>query len=165
MTTPDNTLQIQLTKGYTTQIDAMDIDLCEKKWHISGCIGHIYAARGGGNNRQYLHRVILERIIGRSLNVNEYVDHVDRDTLNNKRENLRLATQSENMRNSTKRSSNKSGYKGVSWAARESKWCARITVQYKGIHVGYFDTPEKAALAYNAAAIRLHGEFARLNDV
>jgi hypothetical protein len=87
------------------------------------------------------------------------VDHINGNPLDNRRQNLRICTQKENSRNSIKKRTNTSGYKGVSWFKRDKKWRAQIKVNYKAIHLGYFDTLKLAKQAYNQAADRYFGEF------
>lgn len=91
------------------------------------------------------------------------VDHIDRDGLNNRRDNLRYATHSQNMANRATMASNTSGYKGVTWRAQRNKWIAKIMLDGHSKYLGHFDNPTDAAIAYNLAAIRYHGEFAYLN--
>ena len=91
------------------------------------------------------------------------VDHRDGDKLNNRRGNLRKATQSQNSKNTLLAKNNTSGFKGVSKAAG-GRWRARITVERKEIRLGVFDTKADAAAAYDAAALQLHGEFASPNS-
>ena len=92
-------------------------------------------------------------------------DHVDGNVLNNQKENLRRATKAQNCQNQRKHSKNTSGYKGVHWNAHAKKWQALIMANYMREHLGYFKTKEQAALAYNEAALKYHGKFARLNEV
>jgi hypothetical protein len=94
-----------------------------------------------------------------------FVDHKDQNKANNKIENLRPATKSQNNCNTKLRKDNKSGFCGVHWHKATNTWAAQINVNNQGLHIGLFDDKEKAAIAYNEAAIRLHGEFARLNKV
>lgn len=90
-------------------------------------------------------------------------EHRDGDGLNNRRNNLRVATHPQNCKNQRKRVTNTSGFVGVHWHARLRKYRARITVNYQRISVGCFDSAEEAARARDAKATELHGEFARLN--
>jgi hypothetical protein len=90
------------------------------------------------------------------------IDHRDTNGLNNKWENLRQATCSENAHNVPARRRNTSGFKGVCWYARDSRWKAQIAVNGRNLHVGYFDKIEEAAAAYATAAEKHHGEFARV---
>ena len=91
------------------------------------------------------------------------VDHRDHNTLDNRRENIRICTHAENMMNRQKGSGSKP--KGVSEFKRTEKLRARIKVKGKDIHLGYFDNEDDAALAYNVAALKYHGEFACLNII
>lgn len=97
------------------------------------------------------------------LNSNAEIDHRNRDKTDNRRFNLRECTHKQNMSNMPKFKTNKSGYKGVSYCKKSGKWLAQITHNYKSIRLGYFDAPEKAASAYDEAAIKYFGEFANLN--
>ena len=90
----------------------------------------------------------------------EQLDHINRDRRDNRLVNLRPASQSQNSCNGSLRSTNKSGYRGVSWEKRKRKWQARIVKDGKQYPLGYFDTKESAYDAYLEAAKRLHGEFA-----
>lgn len=92
------------------------------------------------------------------------VDHIDGNTLNNKIDNLRLASGSQNCQNTRRRSDNKSGYKGVSWDGINAKWVARIRIpggKYKNL--GRYATPLEAHRAYQVAANETFGEFARVS--
>ncbi|MDT4872900.1 AP2 domain protein [compost metagenome] len=90
------------------------------------------------------------------------VDHRDGNKLDNRRGNLRQATQGQNAKNTRLARNNTSGFKGVSRTA-EGRWRARITVDRKEIRLGVFGTPEEAAAAYDKAAKQMHGEFASPN--
>lgn len=92
------------------------------------------------------------------------VDHRNGNGLDNRRSNLRLATQAQNMSNRGRPTNNTSGYKGVS-AGRLGGWRAYITSRGKRLDIGTFASKEEAAEAYNAKALELHGEFARLNEI
>src|SRR5690606_19356654 len=95
----------------------------------------------------------------------DHVDHIDGNSLNNSKANLRVCNHSQNQANARLRTDNTSGYKGVSFLASNNVWVASIKIRGKQTYIGRFNTPETAALAYNEAAIRLHGEFARLNVI
>lgn len=162
------TVEIPLTKGYVTIVDAIDAELLEFKW--TAMIGenyrqYAYRKTGGRrNNKQvYMHRVILERILGVTLTRNQKCDHKDGNGLNNCRSNLRLANSYQNAQNSRRRTDSTSPYKGITFDKSKNKWKADIRVNGVTHRLGYFDTPETAYGAYCAAAIKLHGEFARLD--
>ena len=91
----------------------------------------------------------------------EQIDHIDLDRSNNRIDNLREATHSENMCNSSLYANNKSGFKGVYWNKKLRRWMARIGVSGKLIYIGLFDCPSVAHDAYCEAAKKYHGEFAR----
>lgn len=148
---------IPLTQGYITLVSDADFPaLSEFKWRYA----HGYAARtvrcpDGKCTVVYLHRQLLDPPVGFQ------VDHVNGLALDNRRENLRLATPAENVRNRALSGHSVTGYKGVSAAG--TRYHARLKVNYRSISLGYFDDAEMAALIYDAAARRLHREFARLN--
>ena len=103
-----------------------------------------------------MHRQILVPGYGQE------VDHINRNPLDNRRANLRLCARSENAHNQGKHRDNTSGYKGV-FAYRPGMWRARIMADGAVHHLGVFVDPVEAALAYDRAAIELHGSFAHLN--
>lgn len=146
-----------------TLIDECDADLVSFRW----CLASGYARRtvASVKSKPYvvLHRIVLERILGRQLKPGELCDHMNGNTLDNRRENLRLAAKSQNMRNSKKRANSASPYKGVSFTKQNKKnpWRAEIRVNGKPIFLGYHQTPEKAYAAYCEAAKTYHKEFAR----
>jgi hypothetical protein len=89
------------------------------------------------------------------------VDHIDTDRSNNAWTNLRDSTRQQNSCNGPMRSTNTSGFKGVTRCG--NRWTAYITANYRRTHIGCFGTPEEAHAAYVEAAKRLHGEFARVD--
>jgi len=93
------------------------------------------------------------------------VDHEDRDTLNNRKSNLRLATRSLNNANSKMRKTNTSGFKGVSWCKQKGKYIGQIAMNNKHFYLGCSDDPIELAIKYNEAALEHFGEFARLNEI
>jgi len=92
-----------------------------------------------------------------------FTDHIDGDGLNNQKYNIRACTSEQNGRNSRTPKNNTSGYKGVSWRKEKKDWLARIMVSGKSVHLGCFEKKSDAVVAYNEAAKKYHGEFARLN--
>jgi hypothetical protein len=155
------TVEIPLTKGYTAMVDAVDADLAEHKWYAMTSSTTPYAYRKQYPSRKCigLHQVILERMLSRNLQQNEYPDHINGNGLDNSRGNIRLATKSKNAMNAKTSRRNKIGLKGV--APAKKKWGAFIKVKNKTIHLGTYDTPEEAHEAYKRAAIEHFGEFAR----
>jgi len=150
---------ITLTQNKFAVIDDTDRDLSMFKWYAEKTAkGDWYAARKP-NEHVYLHRSIMERILERVLDRSEIVDHIDNNGLNNLRNNLRIATHEQNLHNGRKHRDGSSQYKGVRWHTRDNRWEARI----KNTFIGYFDSEEKAALAYDKKAVELFGEFSYLN--
>ncbi len=92
------------------------------------------------------------------------VDHVNGIKIDNRLIDLRVASHAENCRNQGISRNNACGVKGVHWHIRRRKWAASIRLNWKLHHLGYFDTIEAAAAAYNEASLRLHGEFGRLTE-
>jgi hypothetical protein len=93
------------------------------------------------------------------------IDHLDGNGLNNQRNNLRICTVSQNSMNRNKTVKNKSGFKGVIWWERNNTWKAEIRHNKNKIYLGYYKNIIDAAKAYNAAALKYHGEFANLNKI
>jgi hypothetical protein len=156
---------IPLTKGQYALVDDEDYEhLACKPWGAANPHGTGYYAmrkekRNGKMVAVYMHREIMTPPDGMT------VDHIDGNGLNNQRGNLRFATGHEQMWNRPLVRSNKSGFKGVSWYKQKGCWQANITVWNKQKFIGYFEDKIEAAKAYNDAAKRLHGEFARLNAI
>jgi hypothetical protein len=157
------TVEIPLTRGYVAIVDAKDADLAELKWyaHFSGNSPYAQRRQPEGMRPKtiLLHRVILGRMLGRKLVSAEIADHINRNTLDNRRSNLRLATPQQNQQNKGVQRNNTSGFKGVSRQKRSGKWKAEIKSGGKKIWLGEFDSPEEAYVAYCKAAKELHGEF------
>jgi hypothetical protein len=165
---------IVLSGGVTTLVDDEDYAYLKSfKW---------YLANGYPAAKQYINgkrkTVIMSRII-MNAKEGEQVDHIDRNTLNNQKSNLRFCTQSQNMMNKTPWGSSK--HLGVTRRTSKSKYINRhgeevvyiskvkyiAEIRVKGFrkYLGCFTTEEDAALAYNKAAIEYHKEFANLNII
>lgn len=99
-----------------------------------------------------------------ALRVGPLADHASGNGLDNRRSNLRSATNSQNNANARKRRGTGSRYKGVSWRADKQKWRAYLVENGKQIFLGYFLTEETAAMAYDQAAKIRFGKFAKLNS-
>ena len=117
--------------------------------------------RNKNSNQIYVHTLVANAFVENPDN-KPCIDHKDQNKHNNCADNLRWATQSENCMNKPKRGGS-SKYKGVSWDTRSSKWCAKITVMYQSIHIGYFVDEEEAARAYDAYIIQHLADFGILN--
>lgn len=156
---------IPLTRGFVAVVDDEDYQrLSVHPWHANvKNHGRVYAERfsrhpDGRKTSIRMHREIL----GAPPGVD--VDHRDRDGLNNRRANLRLATNSQNRANSKKRADGvTSPYRGVHLHKRLGKWAAQIRVDGDHRHLGVFAAAEDAARVYDAAAFAAWGDFARLN--
>jgi hypothetical protein len=146
-------LGINAKDGYAT-ISAQDKWVDSYNWYL-GKNG--YPATRLSGKLMTLHRLLLAPPIGIGI------DHVDRDKLNNTRENLRLCTQQQNSWNSSIKSTNTSGYKGVSYNKRLRKFESYIVYSGKRKVLGNFNSAEEASVAYNKAAESFFGEYANLN--
>lgn len=165
----ENTIvEIPLTRGYVAIIDAIDVDLIRFKWFAIHSTDELfYAGRNiikpsGKRGILFLHHVILERLTGKPIQEGEYADHIDLNSMNNTRANLRVVSNSLNQHNRRRQSNNTSGYKGVSFHKKTQKWTARIGINGEIINIGIYETPEEAYLAYCKKAIQLLGDKARL---
>jgi len=144
--------------GYAAIIDIDDYWLVNQyRWRVK---------LDKSRNPAYVHsgaaygpRIILHQLITGLKGV----DHIDRSGFNNRRKNLRPATTSQNKRNSESYRNSSSQYKGVHWNKSCKKWHAQIVHEGKNHYLGVFDSEIAAAMAYDEAARRLHGDFARPN--
>lgn len=157
--------EIQLTNGGVALVDDEDFEMINKyKWFAHKEGNTFYAWRHIKKGmRQYgmvkMHRQILNPMD------HEQVDHVNGNGLDNRRANIRVCSNSQNMMNQKIRSDNSSGFKGVSYHAQNKRWRATINLNGKQISAGCYATPKEAAIAYNRKAIELFGEFARPNVI
>jgi hypothetical protein len=148
---------IPLTKGKVAIVDPEDADLAQWKWYSNKG----YARRNVKNNPLFLHRVVLERKLQRSLQPGMMVDHINGQTLDNRRANLREVTRTQNARNSQLQKNNTTQYIGVSYNKRQGRYLARIGSD--GKLLGIFETALDASFCYDKAALAQWGEYARLN--
>ncbi len=156
-------IEIPLTKGYVAIVDDdCPPEILAQKWcaHVNNRSGKVYVVRNilNGDGRycmRLLHRAIMSAPAGFE------VDHIDGDGLNNQQSNLRLCTRAENMQNQRRQTDTASGFKGVH--RNHNKWRARIKTSEQSLNLGTFESKFDAARAYDEAAIRLFGEFARTN--
>lgn len=158
--------QIRLTNGGVALVDDEDFDRINQHswWSVKNSENCYYAARHDPKSPKRslirMHRFILNAKQG------QVIDHKDGDGLNNCRSNLRICSQKQNCLNRRTRVDSKSGVKGVKRficnGNDSGKWIARIQAPFGRKYLGLFDTIEDARNAYNSAALKYHGEFARL---
>lgn len=162
---PEGAKIILLTRGKVTLVDEQDYESLSKfTWH---CTNNGYAARrlrdweDTENSLVLMHRVILKVPIGK------YADHIDMNTLNNRRSNLRICTNSQNMFNSLHKKPNIVGFKGITIDTRPFRkqltYRVQIYINGKNTTVGYFTDLKLAKQAYLETAKKHHGEFARVS--
>lgn len=150
---------IYLTQGQAAKVDDADYEwLCQWKWHAfyAPNTRTYYAKRAGPIPG---HLVSMSRSLLGITDSKVQVDHRNGDTLDNQRDNLRVASNAQNTKNRKRHKNNTSGVKGVD--RHEGKWRARIMAGGKSLCLGHFNTAEEAHEAYKAKASELHGEFAR----
>lgn len=153
-------IEIQLTRGYVAIVDDVDSDLAEMKWCYCGKDNIGYAWHRKGYQYEWLHKLILERILNRPLEKGELGDHINNNRMDCRRSNLRLATYSQNARNRPEQRDRLSKYKGVSKKKRSKKWESLFRINGKVTWLGNFATDIDAHRAYCIAALTHHGEFA-----
>lgn len=155
----DGTASVPLTRGAVAIIDVVDIERVAK---------HSWCLDRAGNRLDYA----MTRINNRSVRLHRYissppdglhVDHVNGNGLDNRRENLRLCSHRENLRNQRPQEGTVSGFKGVTVNKGSRRWRAKIVIDDREVLIGTFNDAESAARAYDAAALEMHGEFAHLN--
>lgn len=150
------TVCIPLTRGKHALIDAADYAVVSKLgWRlVAKSDGRFYAA--ANHTCKLMHRLIL------GASESQVVDHRNGNGLDNRRSNIRISTVSENRANSAKRKDSNLPYKGIG-RTRTGRWTAQVAFYGKRYRTPTFATPLEAALAYDALAIRVQGEFARPN--
>lgn len=155
-----------IIKSHTVIVDDEDAEFVKsRKWNVKVLpCGRSYAytnIRHHGKRYQImLHHCVVGRIKGIDI------DHKNRNSLDNRRENLRFATRQQNSCNSQKRRTQTSSkFRGVCWNKRDQKWKAYIKHHQRRISIGNFTAEVAAAKAYNVKSLELHGEFASLNII
>lgn len=152
--------EILLTRGASTKVSPEDFEyLSQFSWCL-GAKGYATKAlprQGSPQKRIRLHNLLLNPPKGM------LVDHINRDVLDNRRENLRLVTLEQNQQNAGVRKDSQSGFKGVSWNSHDRCWIATCQANNKRRFLGRFNDKLDAATAYNFAAHELHGPYAVFN--
>lgn len=150
--------------AYVIIIDLEDFNLYQLgSWTYSkqkdriSCI-HRNNSKNNVYGYRHLHRLIMKAGPG------EIVDHINGNPLDNRKENLRITNSLGNCRNRRMNIGNKSGYKGVHFH-KNGYWVSQIQDRGEKIHLGIFLDKKEAAKAYNEAALKYHGEFARINEI
>ena len=155
---------IPLSQGRFSIVDDEDYEMLLNlsKWIF--CAGYAASLEKTNQPKPRYRFISMHRLI---INAPQgyVVDHINGDKLDNRKENLRICTHSENLKNQGKRKANTSGYKGVFWHTRMNKWIAKLYSDRKCIHLGYFDCRIEAAKAYNNGALKHHGQFANINQI
>lgn len=141
-------------------VDDEDFDELNKhKWHATKIGNTFYARRQVYSKTSKKIRILMHREIMNTPPGME-TDHIDRNGLNNCRENLRICTKAQNRLNQGPMKNNTSGYKGVSWASWMGKWLVQISINGKQKKMGYFSSKEEANSQYYRLSAEYHGEFA-----
>lgn len=149
--------KIQLTQEKFTLVDDEDYEsLMQWKWYYNNG----YAVRKIKGKQTFMHRVVSKTPRGM------HTDHINGNTLDNRKKNLRSCKNSQNRMNQKKRVKPASSiYKGVTFHKAMNKWQSQIQIDGKSVYLGIYSTQGEAAIAYNIGAVKHHGEFARLNEV
>lgn len=153
------TFSVPLTQGRFALVDAIDAEcVMQHKWCVADYRGSCYAVGWVDGKQIKLHRFLLNAPDG------VMVDHKNHNPLDNRRENIRLCTNSQNQQNRLKRRGVTSQFKGVMWSKKNHRWMAYIYRDGDQEYLGSFLREEDAAETYRKRAVELFGEFAHLID-
>lgn len=156
---------INLPQGKRTLVDIVDFKrLNQYKWCVQRCRRWWYAIRDICTPERHIRIFMHREILGLKRENRKFVDHINGDGLDNRRCNLRTCTNTQNQWNQQVRIGS-SRFKGVCWNKRKQKWWASIRKNGPQKFLGCFDDETQAALAYNKAALKYHGDFAHLNII
>lgn len=161
----EQTIELDLTQNQTCLIDACDYDLVKDyRWYYrkpkKANSGYVLTSIPNNGKRKTLQ---IHRLIMNCTDRKMQIDHINHNGTDNRRSNLRICTNQENIMNTSKHKDNTSNYKGVSFHKQANKYRAEITFNKKRIHLGLFEDVISAAHAYDNKALELYGEFANLN--
>ena len=157
--------EIQLTQGKVALVDDEDYEwLNQWKWTYNQAGKTMRAVRHTHNGHHYKGCVFMHRLI-LDAPAELDVDHIDGNGLNNQRANIRICTRSQNFMNRMKQPGGTSMYKGVRWLKKSGKWEARIKTADEHMSLGRYEDEKDAARAYNEAALKHFGEYARINEI
>ena len=141
-------------------VDDKDYNWLNKyTWHLSHNYAQTNIKNNNGRKLKTMHRLIM----GEPKNMQ--IDHIDNNSLNNQRKNLRIVSLKQNQMNRISQKNSTSDYKGVSWNPKNKKWVASIGFNRKTYYLGLFNNEKEAAKTYNNKAKELFGEYANLNEV
>lgn len=153
-------IEIKLNDTQKVLVSPEDADLCRHGWQLhESSVDRLYVRRRKKINGQrrwlWMHRVVLERKLGRKLYLNEVPDHINNNPLDNRRENLRAITRGQNV--SITMTANGGHLKGAHYHSRDHAWSSSIRIDGKFIYLGRFDTEEAAHEAYKKAHRQYYG--------
>lgn len=160
--------KIKLTQGKCALVDDEDFEMLSR-WKWCAALDKKTRSFRAMSNRHRWENIKpitmrMERIVIGAIE-KQLVDHINHDTLDNRKINLHIVNHHQNGGNRKPKRNSKSGYKGVSWNKGIKKWQAQIRINYKLQNLHFSENPKECAEAYNKAAVKYFGEFAYLNIV
>lgn len=145
-------------KGEKFYLDSEDFEKIKKYCWVKHS-GYIETRTPDSNYSLKMHRFLMN-----ATKTNQIIDHISRDTTDNRKSNLRIVTVRENSFNAGERINSTSGIRGISWRSDNKKWRVRIGIDYKEISVGNFEKLEDAIVARISAEKKYYGEYARTDS-